>query len=504
MQKIIFIIFSVFVGIIYALSSAFADHGQSGYAGLLPSVEVNLGVLHELRKEVAPKVVKKKSEKKHASKAKVENRVSTEATKADITESPSPKNQSYRPTPQPVPEAPIEKKASEATKVKTVPPLVNQDVPAPALATPNTLQPKEEAIPPSPKLADPQSTVPPALKLPEPSMSIESDEPAVPPISTPIVPAEPEVTTSQPERPKVADEVTPPSNAAKKEKSFWEKLKFWESHDEAPSEEDTSLISGDEDISMPLPMPGINDSEEESVATPPLPDIEGQKSLSIPEEQSNMVSPPPALPSSPSSPLSPPPVPEEIEPKMITPPTSPNPVPQMVEGDDLSNLPMPSVPDSTEKDVLSDVKGAVKPLPSKIITDADLAEPAFPPTVETEPVKPQQLLDQALKIVGDSSPNTASLIFKQGETGLTTEQLATLSDYMHQIGSKDGVKLKITGHASSKDPEDIGAARRVSLQRVIAVRKFFIDQGFDAAQLTVQALGKAETGPEDVVTIVKG
>lgn len=483
-----------------------ADHYKdNSYTELLPSVEVNLGVLHELRQEVSPKKVPahtSRSKKMPVKPKAAVDDISSLAVEKKPAKPLMPKTE--KPAPMPKKEAPME-----------IQPKLEPKKPAPA--------PKKPVSPPPPKLQTPK-TLPAPLPEPEPMTPPTPDLEAPP--ALPVPPAMPEQET--------------PNSSTESKKSFWDKLKFWESSD-TPTDtaKEVATPSSEEESHLPSPLPMPDDvpmlsepSDPEAIpsaplAPPPSPPVAAPSSpIDVPEEplplalpkspeetKTEMAEPKPlptpdpvtmdAPASLPSSMTLPPEADDIVKPSQkgmavpLLPPEDPrlvipsdSDVPILPE-EDLPPKELPTLPASPEMP---------KPLPSKVITDADLADDSFPT------IAPPALPKDIAKTTSANALSTAtdqmlSLTFSVGDSVLSDKQLAELDSYYNSLDLKDRLKLKIIGHATSKDPSDIASARRMSLQRVIAVRKFFIDKGMDASQLTVQALGSAKEGPSDIVVV---
>ncbi|HZB90781.1 MAG TPA: OmpA family protein, partial [Stellaceae bacterium] len=74
-----------------------------------------------------------------------------------------------------------------------------------------------------------------------------------------------------------------------------------------------------------------------------------------------------------------------------------------------------------------------------------------------------------------------------------------------RLGSDDQVRLQLVAHASGGSDES-NEARRISLQRALAVRSYLIDRGIASTRMDVRALGNRSEGgsggPLDRVDVV--
>jgi outer membrane protein OmpA-like peptidoglycan-associated protein len=83
--------------------------------------------------------------------------------------------------------------------------------------------------------------------------------------------------------------------------------------------------------------------------------------------------------------------------------------------------------------------------------------------------------------------------FAKGEIELPPAARATLDRLAAAMGADGTLRLVIDAHASG-DPGDPVAARRVSLQRAVAMRSYLIDKGVAGMRMDVRALGDTAGG----------
>lgn len=106
---------------------------------------------------------------------------------------------------------------------------------------------------------------------------------------------------------------------------------------------------------------------------------------------------------------------------------------------------------------------------------------------------------------GEDADETAPLVllFDRGEDSISDEHIYTLTARaLPTLLTNGGVRATVSAYALPAD-ESRSSARRVSLNRALAVRTFLIDKGIDPERLEVQALGsETDREPVDRVDIV--
>jgi len=84
---------------------------------------------------------------------------------------------------------------------------------------------------------------------------------------------------------------------------------------------------------------------------------------------------------------------------------------------------------------------------------------------------------------------------------LPTEAELVLTKIAALVGNSDR-RLQLNAYAGGT-PETVGAARRLSLSRALAVRSFLIEAGVRSTRIDVRALGLADDdGPPERVDIL--
>ncbi|MGQ3030063.1 MAG: OmpA family protein, partial [Ferrovibrionaceae bacterium] len=95
-----------------------------------------------------------------------------------------------------------------------------------------------------------------------------------------------------------------------------------------------------------------------------------------------------------------------------------------------------------------------------------------------------------------------TLMMSGVDTTLTADQTRRLGELARQVADKES-RLQIRGYASPNGPDARSGARRLALNRALAVRSVLIDNGIRTTRMDVQALIEDEKGgPLDRVDVV--
>jgi outer membrane protein OmpA-like peptidoglycan-associated protein len=148
------------------------------------------------------------------------------------------------------------------------------------------------------------------------------------------------------------------------------------------------------------------------------------------------------------------------------------------------------------------------------------AVPAPPPVVSVAPPKlpkPPKSEPMPLKAAPEPPRQTASLppsggaiapgrefrlSFDSGEAAIRDAAKQTLDGLAGSLKSDSSLRLQLMAYAGG-DSQTASQARRLSLSRGLAVRKYLIDKGISSTRIDVRALGnKFESGPSDRVDVV--
>ena len=144
------------------------------------------------------------------------------------------------------------------------------------------------------------------------------------------------------------------------------------------------------------------------------------------------------------------------------------------------------------------------PPPAPTQTAAVTPAPAALPPAKVEEAKPAETAVAALPPPAKTpvDAGTLTISFKIGAADLPTESNADLKALAARLVKDPNARLELVGYAS--DPEkSISRSRRLSLERVVAVRKLLIASGVESTRIGIRALGEqAGTGAPDRVDAV--
>jgi outer membrane protein OmpA-like peptidoglycan-associated protein len=385
-----------------------------------------------------------------------------------------------------------------------------------ALATPEMLPPA--GLPPA-QVYDPhEDVVPPALAPMPPSIEVPSpapiaELPALPPISPNVKQEGSESVTTKP--------------------SYWERTKALFTRNKAAAKDDKE-VAEPEKAPLPAPAPLLMPPPADHLTPPGLPpmpapavDRPTDLPLAIPQ-----MSPAPSAPV-PTPPLSMPephpaplyPTVTAAEPLHVIPEVVPAPVLEVqampvpevkvLEAQPIADEPEPRL---LQPEVIATPVAPVMPspgapnhvTPEKAPSSAEVPATSLGvltvPAQETTTVPPAPASVLATPLPAE--PVTAmpavsglpKLVFEPTATALSPTLKGHIDAMLVHLKLVSGERLRITGYATAgMQAESEDQARRTSLQRVIAVRKYLIEKGFDAMQLNLQALGTSVPGKGDIV-----
>lgn len=117
-----------------------------------------------------------------------------------------------------------------------------------------------------------------------------------------------------------------------------------------------------------------------------------------------------------------------------------------------------------------------------------------PPVVAAQPAVPTQ--QAALTPASVRPAGEVRLPFGSTQIDLDGNQEALLTPLVDQLRSDERAAVRVQAYASG-EASDPNKARRLSLQRALKVRKYFIDQGIRSVRVEVRALGMS--GPDGSV-----
>lgn len=174
----------------------------------------------------------------------------------------------------------------------------------------------------------------------------------------------------------------------------------------------------------------------------------------------------------------------------------------------------PAPPRRVERPVLRRApeprKPEVKAPPPAPLPSVPAAPPnpaVIPPpaiAVPTAPPPPLPPIAVAAGAPGAATPIKGGLrvTFGAGTSTLNPASVAALQRLAAQVKAKPGIPLDLTATAAGS-PDDPSTARRLSLERGLAVRAVLLNAGLASSQIYVRAMGRSgPPGPADRVDVV--
>ncbi|NDF13083.1 MAG: lysophospholipase, partial [Proteobacteria bacterium] len=132
-------------------------------------------------------------------------------------------------------------------------------------------------------------------------------------------------------------------------------------------------------------------------------------------------------------------------------------------------------------------------LPVVVTTPSAVVPPSAPTAVPAAPVAPLASVAPA------TAPTTAVALpanvmamvnFAKEQVELTTAEQQQFATTIEMMKKDENRRINIISYATSADAQN-STARRISLKRALAVRKYLIGQGIDTVRINVQAMGNA-------------
>ncbi|WP_119458988.1 OmpA family protein [Rhodospirillaceae bacterium SYSU D60014] len=192
-------------------------------------------------------------------------------------------------------------------------------------------------------------------------------------------------------------------------------------------------------------------------------------------------------------------VPPEVEPPPEVAEIPPSPASELLEpvappADSSASAPASSLADETLPPEPPVAEAPVAEL------GADSAPSAAEPDPATELVEPEAKI--AALPPGEDLDAGTQILFGEGSADLSMTAQSELSAVADQLLQNEDARIQLLAYASGEE-NAANQARRLSLARAVAVRRFLIDQGVPSTRMDVRALGnQAEEEPADRVDIV--
>jgi outer membrane protein OmpA-like peptidoglycan-associated protein len=158
-----------------------------------------------------------------------------------------------------------------------------------------------------------------------------------------------------------------------------------------------------------------------------------------------------------------------------------------------------------------------KPLESKTVEKTEAPRPPAAPTAAPPPAqvatakpvdltKPAQVAALSPSTAAAASPSPIAVSYEKGGSAVPEESMGTVKQVSAKLAADPSLRVQLLSYAT--DPEkNVSRARRLSLERAVAVRKVLIDNGLDSTRIEVRALGEQNTGGQpnrvDIVLVTR-
>ncbi len=383
--------------------------------------------------------------------------------------------------PQQAPRSTLTVPPPSAQALRNVPPVPRSAPRAPATARAQPARPSP-AMPPAaraqqfPARSAPQTAAKPPAPAPTPLPSRQAAEPKqqpaksapqvlAPPPPPPPQPPQPAQPVAAAEPPKPPEETEKPKPAAPQTASTAPAAT--NGTQKAKTGDSDSLE--EMDLPPPAPLPTLSEQAEPMVPTVGLDSSvadEPRQTLFTggPDPSGIVLGGAPTKPVAPAAPPPPPPTPEPVtadDAKQAAPLATSTPKPQPSANDIVAAAPQPPNAQQTS---------------------------ASPPAAPTQ--------QAALPPASAPGAGEVRVPFQEAQINLEDDQQALLAPLADQLNNNEQLAIRVQAYASG-DASDPNKARRLSLQRALKVRKFFIDQGIRSVRVEVRALGMS--GPDGSV-----
>lgn len=223
------------------------------------------------------------------------------------------------------------------------------------------------------------------------------------------------------------------------------------------------------------------------------------------------------------TPVQPAPEPVKAPPAKMTPvpgpAPAPAPVPAPAKAASAPPAPVPAPPPTTQ---WSDAKPpAAKPAQQAAVTPTQTPpqpQPSAPPQALTPPPRPAAptappapaakpaetqvaAVPPAPKPAETKAEQPLSIVYTGG-SAIPADAAGGLKEIGQRLAAEPSLRVQLLSYASDAE-KNVSRARRLSLERAVAVRKFLIDNGLDSTRIEVRALGDQNAGgPADRVDVV--
>jgi outer membrane protein OmpA-like peptidoglycan-associated protein len=130
---------------------------------------------------------------------------------------------------------------------------------------------------------------------------------------------------------------------------------------------------------------------------------------------------------------------------------------------------------------------------------------AAPPSLPPAPPVAATPVAAPAAVAAAAPGGPTRVLFAAGAADLPDAAKPALDALVQRLSSNDDVRLQLVAHASGSD-DQANEARRISLQRALAVRSYLIEHGIASTRMDVRALGNRSDGaagdPLDRVDVI--
>lgn len=146
------------------------------------------------------------------------------------------------------------------------------------------------------------------------------------------------------------------------------------------------------------------------------------------------------------------------------------------------------------------------PVPTAAPSPAAVTAMNTPPAVAPAPVTPAPETPAAAPAaVAPAAANRTRILFAAGVADLPDSAKAELDAVVQQLNADTQARLQLVAHAAGT-ADQANQARRISLQRALAVRSYLMERGIANTRMDVRALGNRNDGnaadPLDRVDVI--
>lgn len=376
------------------------------------------------------------------------------------------------------------------------------------------VKPATEELPKRQVLASMKDTAPAPKPIKAPSLKKQKKPAKKPaassmtPVQKPVAPQAKAPQLSSQEEPRI-EVITPAPKASLPWQSETVKAPTLKPTDSAVIKEQPSIVEAKQ---APLETPLMVKDQKQPI----LPSVTAEKtSQKVLPELPAIPVPSTAIlvPSTPKEPMNKPvsPLPEEEKKEKVILPLPTSSLKETKTPDLVTLTPKPEMLSSikpsptNEAPLVKEEKKALSDVKAETLLEAHSPKGVSEPLALLSPSAPKAVIPEKAPSKTETLQEGASLKleFAKDQTELVSEEQAKLEGLIQHMKDHKEQRIKLVSYASGT-PEQPSSARRVSLQRAISVRKYFIEKGIEPTRINVQALGdEVSVGSKDHMEIMQ-